>query len=60
MGGEWNIKYVPIEECVEEIIDYRGKTPEKSKNGIPLITAKIIKNGRIDTPTEFIPEDQYE
>ena len=58
MGGER--EYKSIEECVEEIIDYRGKTPKKSENGIPLITAKIIKNGRIDTPKEFIPVDQYE
>ncbi len=58
MAGEW--EYKSIEECVEEIIDYRGKTPKKSENGIPLITAKIIKNGRIDTPKEFIPVDQYE
>lgn len=42
-------------------IDYRGKTPEKSENGIPLITAKNVKNNvfSID-PQEFIPEENYE
>jgi type I restriction enzyme S subunit len=42
------------------IIDYRGKTPEKTSSGIPLITAKIVKGGRIETPEEFIAEDAYE
>ncbi len=40
-------------------IDYRGKTPPKSTKGIPLITAKIIKNGTILPPQEFIAEDYY-
>ena len=42
------------------IIDYRGKTPEKTSSGIPLITAKIVKDGRIEDPEEFIAEDAYE
>lgn len=42
------------------MIDYRGKTPEKTDSGIPLITAKIIKAGRIETPTEFIAVDNYD
>ena len=41
-------------------IDYRGKTPHKIKSGIPLITAKIVKNGRIYDPTEFISEEEYQ
>lgn len=42
-------------------IDYRGKTPEKSDYGIPLITAKNVKNGYIsDEPREYIPEENYE
>lgn len=41
-------------------IDYRGKTPEKSDSGIPLITAKNVKFGYIsDEPKEFIPADNY-
>lgn len=50
----------PLEECLDALIDYRGKTPEKTSFGIPLITAKIIKNGRIETPTEFIAVDNYD
>lgn len=49
-----------LEETVEVIIDYRGKTPVKSLTGIPLITAKIIKDGRINQPEEFIPEANYD
>ncbi|BCV40680.1 restriction endonuclease subunit S [Shewanella algae] len=49
-----------IENAMEAIIDYRGKTPKKSDSGIPLITAKIVKSGRLETPTEFIPEEDYD
>ena len=51
-----------LEQCVESIIDYRGKTPIKTTSGIPLITAKVIKKGRIDwgNVVEFISEDDYE
>ena len=41
------------------VIDYRGKTPRKTPSGIPLITAKIVKGGRIETPDEFIAEEDY-
>lgn len=55
---EWKI--VILEEVLETIIDYRGKTPKKTKAGIPLVTAKIVKNGSILEPTEFISEDDYD
>lgn len=41
-------------------IDYRGKTPPKTTEGIPLVTAKIVKNGMIQKPQEFIAEDFYD
>mgnify|MGYP004637218445 FL=1 len=42
-------------------IDYRGKTPEKSEYGIPLITAKNVKDNRFSIePQEFIPEENYD
>lgn len=56
--SEWQT--LPLEDCMEAIIDYRGKTPRKSSFGIPLITAKIVKNGRILEPTEFIPFEDYD
>ncbi|MBN1322412.1 MAG: restriction endonuclease subunit S [Methanotrichaceae archaeon] len=45
---------------MEALIDYRGKTPKKTSFGIPLITAKIVKDGRIETPNEFISFEDYE
>ncbi len=56
--GKW--RTLPLEDCVETIIDYRGKTPRKVRSGIPLITAKVVKRGRIETPDEFIAEEDYE
>ena len=47
-------------DLLDKLIDYRGKTPKKVDCGIPLITAKIVKNGRIDTPTEFLPIEDYD
>lgn len=58
MTSKW--KTWPLEECLDALIDYRGKTPVKTTSGIPLITAKVIKGGRIETPTEFISTDNYD
>ena len=58
MGGEWTT--ATIEECTDTIIDYRGKTPKKSDHGIPLVTAKIVKGGRVQTPNEFIRVEDYD
>jgi type I restriction enzyme S subunit len=55
---DWKI--LTLEEATEEIIDYRGKTPKKTTSGVPLITAKIVKNGHILEPDEFISESDYE
>lgn len=46
----WRVE--ELDELLELIIDYRGKTPLKlgldwSENGIPAISAKSIKNGKI-------------
>lgn len=55
--SEWK-EYI-LEEVIEKFIDYRGKTPKKTNAGIPLITAKIVKNGKIDEPNEFIAPEDY-
>jgi len=49
-----------LEDCMEAIIDYRGKTPEKTSFGIPLITAKIVKDGRINNIEEYIATKDYD
>lgn len=58
MAAEWTS--LPLEDCMEAIIDYRGKTPEKTTFGVPLITAKVIKGGRIEPTGEFIAESDYD
>ncbi len=55
--SEWVAKN--LDEVVEYFIDYRGKTPDKKDSGIPLITAKIVKDGRLNTATEFISVEDY-
>jgi len=49
-----------LADCMTAIIDYRGKTPRKTTTGVPLITAKIVKGGRIESPNEFVDPDEYE
>ncbi len=50
-----------IEEVIDTLIDYRGKTPKKTSSGVRLITAKVIKDGRVvDTKHEYIAEDYYD
>ncbi|ECP3133696.1 restriction endonuclease subunit S [Salmonella enterica] len=46
---------------ISNFIDYRGKTPQKTTSGIPLITAKNIRNGFIKAdPREYISEADYD
>ena len=58
MAGEWTT--LPLEDCMAAIIDYRGKSPEKTTFGVPLVTAKIVKGGRIEMPEEFIAEADFD
>jgi len=49
-----------MENVLEKIIDYRGKTPKKSETGIKTLSAKSVKNGFIDySLTYFISEETY-
>ncbi len=46
-------------ECTR-FIDYRGKTPIKTKSGLRLITAKNVKMGYLQrAPEEFVAPDSY-
>ncbi len=48
-------------EDVTTFIDYRGKTPKKTDEGIPLITAKNVRMGYVDeNPREYINPDDYD
>ncbi|MEN1785996.1 MAG: restriction endonuclease subunit S, partial [Bacteroidota bacterium] len=56
--SEW--KEYKLEDIIGTFIDYRGKTPKKSDSGIPLVTAKVVKSGKILSPNEFLSENEYE
>ncbi|OMI85732.1 hypothetical protein BSZ07_32675 [Streptomyces sp. M1013] len=60
-AGEDEAQVVPLRRVVKRWIDYRGATPEKTDSGIPLVTAKNIRDGRIDyeASREYIAEDAY-
>ena len=49
-----------LELC--DVVDYRGKTPKKTEEGVFLVTAKNIKKGFIDyeCSKEYICESDYE
>ena len=56
--SEWQ-EYL-LEDVIDKFIDYRGKTPTKTSSGVPLITAKVVKAGKILTPNEFIALEDYD
>ena len=61
MGGvSMEIYHDILENLLDKLIDYRGKTPKKTLSGIPLVTAKIVKNGTIKGYTEYIADEDYE
>lgn len=51
---------IQLEDALEVLIDYRGKSPKKSETGIPVISAKVVKSGRIlDGIEQTIAPDYY-
>jgi type I restriction enzyme S subunit len=49
-----------IADACEAIIDYRGRTPPISEEGIPHITSANIREGRINWQTsKFVTEETY-
>jgi type I restriction enzyme, S subunit len=58
MKSEWRVESLG-EVC--RFIDYRGRTPEKTRSGLRLITAKNVKMGFLQRhPLEFVKPDTYE
>ena len=57
--AHWEVR--GLTKCTKRV-DYRGATPVKSSSGIFLITAKNIKNEKIDyeISQEFISEEDFE
>ena len=60
LPSHWRIER--LKDLISKFVDYRGKTPEKTAEGIPLVTARNIRNGRIDfsLSQEYISEVDYD
>lgn len=49
-----------IEKYLEVILDYRGKTPKKASSGVRTLSARSVKNGKINySEAYFISEDTF-
>jgi type I restriction enzyme S subunit len=58
-AGEW--EETELGQCLEKVIDYRGKPPPKAEAGVPLITAKNVRFGWLDmTNDEYIEANAYD
>jgi len=54
-------KEVNLVDCLESLIDYRGKTPKKSDDGILTLSAKSVKMGYIDyNQAYYISQETYD
>lgn len=53
---------VALRRVVARFVDYRGATPDKTEEGVPLLTATHIKNGVIEHSLDpvFVSEGTYE
>ena len=52
---------IKMEDALDALIDYRGKTPAKSESGIQTLSAKSVKNGYIDySQCYFISKEEYD
>ncbi len=56
----WHI--LSLRRVVKDFVDYRGQTPEKIDKGVPLITARNVKDGFLSfqDSQDFISSDLYE
>jgi type I restriction enzyme S subunit len=61
MNGDNADDLLPLRRCVRKFVDYRGATPVKTPTGVPLVTARNIRDGRIDLvrAEEFIADVDY-
>lgn len=52
---------IRLGQVLDRLIDYRGATPEKTSEGVPLLTASNIVDGRIDMEVsqQFVSEEVY-
>jgi type I restriction enzyme S subunit len=55
--NDW--KTSALDDCLERLIDYRGKSPPKSPTGIPVLSAKVVKTTGLITPIEQTIAPEY-
>lgn len=49
-----------LDDCLDALLDYRGKSPKKSPTGIPVLSAKVVKTDGLLRPIEqTISPDYY-
>ena len=48
--GSWKTEL--LNDCLEVMLDYRGKSPPRSKVGIPVLSAKVVKTTGLLRPIE--------
>ena len=48
-----------LEDGLDKLIDYRGKSPPKSSSGIPVISAKVVKTSGLLEPIEQMIAPSY-
>jgi type I restriction enzyme S subunit len=50
-----------LNRVVARFVDYRGRTPEKTDEGRPLVTAGAVRDGKIefDRAPQFVSEETY-
>lgn len=55
----WEVHH--LRRLVERFVDYRGRTPEKVAEGVPLITTGAFVDGRIDHSAcpEYVTDNEY-
>ena len=60
MPAHWEV--VGLTKYLSSVVDYRGRTPTKVDEGVFLITAKNIRNGRVNyaSSEEFIMSSEYD
>ena len=67
-GEEWidlipsHWRVLPLTKYLSEMSDYRGKTPEKTDEGVFLVTARNVRMGFIDydCSQEYVALDDYD
>lgn len=48
--SDWQTE--PLDNCLEALLDYRGKSPPKSAQGIPVLSAKVVKTTGLLRPID--------